>query len=355
MRSDEPWWSGSARRYALDKMKPAITRFVPGKTGRGLTDDLGVLTDSMQADHVLALDHNYGLWYERRRDDHERIRRMDGEVWAPFYELPFARSGQGTAWDGLSKYDLTKYNDWYWRRLRQFAELADQKGLLLIHQHYFQHNIIEAGAHYADFPWRPANNINNTGFPSRCPMPVTNASLWQISFMDIAHPVRRALHKAYIRQCLNNFTDNNGVLHLIGAEYTGPLHFVQFWLDEIAAWERETGKHPLIGLGYYQRCAGCDTGRSEARCGGGCNRYPLLALPAGWFGLCARERSAAGAAATCPLAEAESNFGVVVEAASRSRVGGLGAGGESSSPRLGAGVQALLGGAPGRSDRRRPR
>ncbi|MDF2190441.1 DUF6298 domain-containing protein [Paraflavitalea sp. CAU 1676] len=248
MRSDEPWWSGSARRYALDKMKPAITRFVPGKTGRGLTDDLGVLTDSMQADHVLALDHNYGLWYERRRDDHERIRRMDGEVWAPFYELPFARSGQGAAWDGLSKYDLTKYNDWYWRRLRQFAELADQKGLLLIHQHYFQHNIIEAGAHYADFPWRPANNINNTGFPEPVPYAGDKRIFMADQFYDTAHPVRRALHKAYIRQCLNNFTDNNGVLHLIGAEYTGPLHFVQFWLDEIAAWERETGKHPLIGL-----------------------------------------------------------------------------------------------------------
>jgi hypothetical protein len=47
--------------------------------------------------------------------------------------------------------------------------LADQKGLLLVNQHYFQHNIIEAGAHYADFPWRTANNINNTGFPEPPP------------------------------------------------------------------------------------------------------------------------------------------------------------------------------------------
>lgn len=247
-RTDEPWWNGSARPYALSKMKPAITRFVPGRTGLGLTDDLAALTDSMQADHVLALDHNYGLWYERRRDDHERIRRMDGEVWAPFYELPFARSGKETAWDGLSKYDLTKYNPWYWGRLQQFANLADQKGLVLIQQHYFQHNIIEAGAHYADFPWRPANNINNTGFPEPVPYAGDKRIFLADQFYDTTHPVRRALHKAFIRQCLNNFTGNNGVLHLIGAEYTGPLHFVQFWLDEIAAWERETGKHPLIGL-----------------------------------------------------------------------------------------------------------
>lgn len=64
----------------------------------------------------------------------------------------------------MSKYDLTKYNKFYWSRLKQFADLADQNGLVLVHQNYFQHNIIEAGAHYADFPWRTANNINNTGF-----------------------------------------------------------------------------------------------------------------------------------------------------------------------------------------------
>ncbi|MCK7539939.1 MAG: DUF6298 domain-containing protein [Marinilabiliales bacterium] len=69
-----------------------------------------------------------------------------------------------TAWDGMSKYDLTKYNDWYWNRAEQFADLADQYGLVLIHQHYFQHNILEAGAHWADF-WRSANNINGTGIP----------------------------------------------------------------------------------------------------------------------------------------------------------------------------------------------
>src|SRR6185369_16620834 len=28
----------------------------------------------------------------------------------------------------------------------------------------------------------------------------------------------------------------------------GPLSFVQFWLDTIAEWEKETGKRPLIGL-----------------------------------------------------------------------------------------------------------
>ncbi len=247
-RQEVPWWNGSARPHGLVGAKPHITRFVPGMTGRGLTDDLEAMTDSMKQTNTTVIDHNYGLWYERRRDDHERIRRMDGEVWAPFYELPFARSGKETAWDGLSKYDLTRYNRWYWGRLKQFADLADQKGLVLMHENYFQHNIIEAGAHYADFPWRPANNINNTGFPEPVPYAGDKRIFMAEQFYDVTHPVRRALHKAYIRQCLNNFTGNTGVIQLISAEYTGPLSFVQFWLDTIQEWERETGKPVTIGL-----------------------------------------------------------------------------------------------------------
>ncbi|WP_223816193.1 DUF6298 domain-containing protein [Adhaeribacter rhizoryzae] len=247
-RQDVPWWSGSSRIYALAKTKPHITRFVPGRTGHGLTDDLEEVTDNMKKQGQVALEHNYGLWYERRRDDHERIRRMDGEVWPPFYELPFARSGKETAWDGLSKYDLRKPNNWYWSRLKTFADLADQKGLLLVHQQYFQHNIIEAGAHYADFPWRPANNINETGFPEPVPYAGDKRIFLAEQFYDVNHPKRRELHRAYIQQCLNNFNGNTGVLQLISAEYTGPLHFVQFWLDTIREWEKETGKNALVGL-----------------------------------------------------------------------------------------------------------
>ena len=247
-RSEVPWWTGGVTPVDLPKMKPAITRYVPGRIGWGLTDDLDSLTDWMKTNNLLAIEHNYGLWYDRRRDDHERIRRMNGEVWPPFYELPFARSGKETAWDGLSKYDLTKYNKWYWSRLKQFADLADKKGLVLVHNNYFQHNIIEAGAHYVDFPWRTANNVNNTGFVEPVNFAGDKRIFYADQFYDTTNIVRNKLHKLFIRQCLNNFKDNTGVIQLIGAEFTGPLHFVQFWTDVINQWEKENKKRELIGL-----------------------------------------------------------------------------------------------------------
>jgi hypothetical protein len=243
-----PWWNGKVKDSFLPHAKPHVTRFVPGREGLGLTDRIDSVIDYMKKNHFLVFDHNYGLWYDLRRDDHERIRRRDGDVWAPFYELPFARSGKGTAWDGLSKYDLTRPNAWYWYRLKTFAEKAEQNGLLLFHENYFQHNIIEAGAHWVDCPWRTVNNINHTGFPEPVPFTGDKRIFMAEYFYNENDSVRRALHRQYIRQCLNNFADNQNVVQLIGAEFTGPLHFVQFWIDVIAEWEHETGKHPLIAL-----------------------------------------------------------------------------------------------------------
>ncbi len=247
-RTESPWWNGGLLSGDIQKAKPSINRFVPGRVGKGLTEDLDDMTDSLVAEHKTIFEHNYPLWYDRRRDDHERIRRMDGEVWPPFYELPFARTGKDFAWDGLSKYDLTKYDQWYWLRMKRFADLADQKGLVLVNQHYFQHNIIEAGAHWVDSPWRTANNVNQTGFPEPPPFAGDKRIFQAHLFYDVNHPVRRELHRAYIRQCLNNYKDNNGVIHMVSAEYTGPTHFVKFWLDVIDEWEKETGKKVIVAL-----------------------------------------------------------------------------------------------------------
>ena len=243
-----PWWNGKLKTNFLKKANPAITRFVPGREGLGLTDRIDSVVSFMKQKNILVFDQNYGLWYDRRRDDHERIRRRDGDVWGPFYEQPFGRSGQGTAWEGLSKYDLKRPNAWYWSRLKEFAEKGSKDGLLLFHENYFQHNILEAGAHWVDCPWRSSNNINETGFPEPVPFAGDKRIFVADMFYDISHPVRRELHRQYIRQCLNNFADNSNVIQLTSAEFTGPLHFVQFWLDVIAEWEAETGKKAKVAL-----------------------------------------------------------------------------------------------------------
>ncbi|WP_165072433.1 DUF6298 domain-containing protein [Paludisphaera rhizosphaerae] len=242
------WWRGSALPTRGGEFGVGVTRFVPGREGPGFTDDLDDLTDLMTRTGKSALEHHWGLWYDRRRDDHQMARRIDGDVWAPFLEQPWARSGRGTAWDGLSKYDLERFNPWYFNRLDEFAGHCDRKGLVLIHQAYFQHNILEAGAHWADFPWRPANCLQDTGFPEPPPYAGGKRIFMADHFYDVDHAVRRALHRSYIRHCLDVLGRHPNVVFLTGDEFTGPLHFMQFWFDVVAEWQRETGRKVLIGL-----------------------------------------------------------------------------------------------------------
>ena len=251
-----PWWNGKAIDASMAKAKPALTRFVPGQEGTGGTDRIDSVIADMQRTHTLLFSQNYGLWTDRRRDDHERIRRKDGDAWAPFYEQPFARTGrvQGNlaggvqgdfvalAWDGMTKYDLTTLNKWYFWRLQQFAKKTEPIGIMLKNQHYFQHNILEAGAHWVDCPWRTANNVNNTPFLEPVNFTGDKRIFTATLFYDVTNPTLRELHRQYIRQSLDAFKDQPNVIHSIGEEFTGPLHFVQFWLDVIAEWEQENGK-----------------------------------------------------------------------------------------------------------------
>jgi hypothetical protein len=227
------WWRAGQR--------PNLTRNALGQIGPNRTEDLEKLTDAMLKFAYPAFEHNFGLWYDRRRDAHDTARRSNAKAVAPFLEQPWRRSGPGQAWDGLPKYDLTRYNKWYFDRLRSFAKLCDSKGTILLHNTYMQHALLETDAHYVDFPWRPSNCLQNTEMPERNPAAA--------SFYDVRHPVRRNLHRAYIRKCLAELGNFQNVVFMCSEEYTGPLSFMQFWLDTLIEWQAETGRDVHVAVG----------------------------------------------------------------------------------------------------------
>lgn len=242
------WWNGNLRDRYIAQARPHLTRFVPGKTGTGFTDQIDSVVAGMKAQGAILFEHHYGLWYDRRRDDHERIKRINGDVWMPFYELPFARSGSGTAFDGLSKYDLTQPNEFFYYRLQQFLNKSDREGIYLFHQHYFQHNILEAGAHYADFPWRTANNVNQTPFPE----PVFYAGDKRVfmakQFYNLQDSFYRSLHQQYIHQVLDRLDHYPNAIHSLSEEYTGPADFYAFWLNTIQDYRKRVQQKQPFSL-----------------------------------------------------------------------------------------------------------
>jgi hypothetical protein len=119
---------------------------------------------------------------------------------------------------------------------------------VLIAHMYFQHNLLESAAHWMDFPWRPANCLQETGFAE--PPEFAPGGRVDVAepFYDVTHPVRRQLHAAYIRQCLDVLSTSANVIVTIGEEYTGPEHFARFWLQTVRDWRRETGRRVLVAI-----------------------------------------------------------------------------------------------------------
>ena len=246
---NEGWWRGQeVPASALDVGGVSVTRFIPGRTGPGLTEDLDALAARMVAQGTPFYQSIPGLWYDRRRDEHSTNSRPDANVWAPFYEMPWARSGQGTASDGLSQFDLSRFNPWYFERLRDFAAVCDRRGLVFYHNIYNTHNLLEIPPHWVDYPWRPANNINDTGLPEPPPVEPGNHIHVANQVYDVTNPVRRALHRALILHELDELGASRNLFFSLAAQFAGPLAFQEFFQDTVAEWERKTGRTVRIEL-----------------------------------------------------------------------------------------------------------
>ncbi len=247
--SSNAWWKGQTVPARAQTLGWHFARWAPGRIGPGLTEDLAELADRLAAADQRIAQVWPGLWYDRRRDDHKTDPRPDSEVWAPFYEMPWARSGTGTAADGLSKFDLTKFNPWYWNRLRDFARECSSRGIVVYHHFYNHHNLVEAAAHWTDFPWRSANCIQETGFPEPPPYKKNGSRIGIVAdFYDITHPVRRELHRAYIFHGLDVLAGEPNVIHTAAFQFAGPLTFQQFFIDTVADWEKSRGRKARLAL-----------------------------------------------------------------------------------------------------------
>jgi Family of unknown function (DUF6298)/Putative collagen-binding domain of a collagenase len=245
----EAWWRGDTSLYtAALSTGSSVTRFMPGVTAPGETEDLKEMVARLQSRNTISIQVNPGLWYEHRRDAHTVERRADGDVWAPFYEAPWARSGEGIAWDGLSRFDVSRYNPWYFERQREFARDASQSGLIVFYDLYNTHNVLEIGPHWIDYAWRPANNINDTGLPEPPPLKPHGRNDVGNEFYSTEYAPLRELHRAYILHTLDELGEMPNVIFGIAYQYAGPLSFEQFFQDTVREWEQKHGKHIRIAL-----------------------------------------------------------------------------------------------------------
>lgn len=116
------------------------------------------------------------------------------------------------------------------------------------HNLYNTHNILETAAHWTDYPWRPFNNINDTGLPEPMPLEAGNTVHVASKFYSMDYAPLAQLHRSYITKVLDEIGGEPNVILGVAFQFAGPLAFQQAFLDIVAEWEKKTGKKVRVAL-----------------------------------------------------------------------------------------------------------
>jgi hypothetical protein len=174
--------------------------------------------DSWGREHVFdyprfldfLVSHNHNLmrmWVV----EHTRCER--GNPRAVATPMPYLRTGPGTALDGGPKFDLTRFNPEYFRRLRERVAAAGRRGIyviVMLLQGFSVHT------YRGRNPWfgHPMNRQNNTGGIDGD----ANGDGDGREVHTLANPAITALQEAYVRKVIDTVGDLDSVLYEIANE-----------------------------------------------------------------------------------------------------------------------------------------
>ncbi len=152
------------------------------------------------------------------------------------FACPWARSQTAGALDGGNKFDLTKFDDAYFQRLRSFLAAAEKAGVVV------EFNLFCPLYHkelWAVSPMNVKNNVNGLG---DCPRDET---------LSLKHPALLEAQLAFVRRVvceLNHF--DNLYYEICNEPYVRkvPNDWQQRIVDEIVATENTLSKRHLISL-----------------------------------------------------------------------------------------------------------
>lgn len=145
--------------------------------------------------------------------------------------FPWARSGSGTAIDGLAKFNLTHWDSNFWSRLKDACAYAQSKGIIMSIM-MFDECGIEPPKSSTDrrwnyHPFNPNNNVNGLSLPtSGGAVP---------SFYSLSNAKLKSIQEQYVAKMIAETSGYPNVVYEICNEYTGPWDWEKYWIDFITA------------------------------------------------------------------------------------------------------------------------
>ncbi|NIQ98881.1 MAG: DUF4038 domain-containing protein, partial [Gemmatimonadales bacterium] len=233
-------------RYFTDSSSKAV--YLTGShTWRNLVD-LGPSDPPATFDYEGYLDfmaerhHNFmRLW---TREQSRSKKREEGPV-AYAAPLPWARTGPGEALDGKPKFDLTRFNQEYFDRLRVRVKEAGERGIYVAIM-LFQGHTVQM---YEPWPWlgHPFNRANNINGIDGDPGDHEHGTLVH----TLAIPAVTRLQEAYVRKVIDTVNDLDNVLYEIGNEI-GPYstQWQYHLISYIKGYEASKSRQHPVGMTF---------------------------------------------------------------------------------------------------------
>jgi len=160
---------------------------------------------------------------------------------------PWARTGPGEAHDGKPKFDLTRFDQAYFDRLRERVASAGERGIyvsIMLFEGWglqFVPNALEA------HPFHPDNNVNGLNGD-------VDGDGKGLEIHELADPRITAVQEAYVRKVIGTVNDLGNVLYEISNENHPPsaawqYHMIRFIKDAEAGLPQQ---HPVGMTFQYQ-------------------------------------------------------------------------------------------------------
>ena len=166
---------------------------------------------------------------------------------AEYDPLPYNRSGQGKAADGLPKLDLSDWNEAYFARLRQRVQQAGEKGIYVSIM-FFEGCAIKLSLPEApSWPYHPFNPANNVNGITDDPMVADTGKA--LDLFSLNCPQFLHWQKQFVMKVVDAVNDLDNVLFEISNEVPNRKEAFA-WLDHMCAFVKqyESGKpkqHPV--------------------------------------------------------------------------------------------------------------
>ncbi len=213
----------------------------------------------------VSSDFDYPAFLQFLADHHHNFLRLwawEHAQWMQFVPadkairyapLPWARTGPGMARDAKPKFDLSKFDEAYFKRLRERVEMADQKGIY-VDVMFFQGFSVEQkqnkvkgvdpkiGNPWDGHPFHRDNNINGIdGDPNKTGQGLATHAL--------AIPAVTHLQEAYVAHTIDALAGLENVVWEIGNEcHTESVEWQYHMIRYVRNYEASKKQRHLIGM-----------------------------------------------------------------------------------------------------------